>query len=160
MNLRGKFGSSHNLHAVFFNDWAIPQKPTNLKNPSLVPVPIHQIEMMMNVHNPLDATVLSYMDEHEEKPFPVPTDEEIRQWARVSRCEVPGLDNVPPSLNHALPENVFHCVCDIVRAVIRGELRLDILRETIVVPLSRAKEDLLTRSRGGPATGRCGDTHK
>ena len=38
--------------------------------------------------------------------------------------------------------NVFHCVCDIVRAIIRGELRLDILRETVVFPLSKGKEDL------------------
>ena len=96
----------------------------------------------MNVHNPWDATVLSFMDEHEKKPFPVPTDEEIRQWARVSRCKVPGPDNVPPYPNYVLPDNVFHSVCDIVRAIIRGELRLDILRETIVVPLSKGKEDL------------------
>ena len=231
MKLKGKFGSSHNFHAVFFHDWAIPQKPTNrcygwgkkqiklfkskmreqfnycptdvehgvkwLNNaivqafhsvqdcspnvkaktpegweqrikklaslarrnpkiffrrakadflipmkPSRVPVPIHQIEMMMNVHNPWDATVLSFMDEHEEKPIPVPTDEEIRQWARVSRCKAPGPDNVPPYLYYVLPDNVFHWVCDIVRAIIRGELRLDILRETVVFPLSKGKEDL------------------
>ena len=26
---KGKFGSSHNFHAVFFHDWAVPQKPVN-----------------------------------------------------------------------------------------------------------------------------------
>ena len=113
-----------------------------LMKPSRVPLPIHQIEIMMNVHNPWVATVLSFMDEHEEKPIPVPTDDEIRQWARVSRCKAPGPDKVPPYLYHVLPDNVFHWVCDIVRAIIRGELRLDILGETVVFPLSKGKEDL------------------
>ena len=131
--------ASRNLRTFFRrakDDFLIRRKP------SRVPVPIHQIEMMMNVHNPWDATVLFFMDEHEGKPFPVPMNGEIRQWARVSRCKVPGPDNVPPYLCYVLPDNVFHLVCDIVRAIIRGELRLDILRETIVVPLSKGKEDL------------------
>ena len=29
VKLNRKFGSSHNFHAMFFHDWAIPQKPTN-----------------------------------------------------------------------------------------------------------------------------------
>ena len=125
---------------IFFRrakaDFLIPMEP------SPVPVPIHQIEMIMNVHNPWDATAPSFMDEHEEKPIPVPTDEEIRQWARVSRCKAPGPVNVPRYLYYVLPDNVFHWVCDIVRAIIRGELRLDILRETVVFPLSKGNEDL------------------
>ena len=96
----------------------------------------------MNVHNPWDATVSSFMDEHEEKPILVPADEEITQWARVSRFEVPGLDNVPPYLNFVVPDNVFHWVCDIVRAIIRGKSRLDILRETGGFPLNQGKKDL------------------
>ena len=231
VKLKGKFGSSHNFHALSFLDRAIPQKPTNrcygwgekqiklfkskmrgqfnccptdvehgvkwLNNaivqafhsvqdcspnveaktpdgwerrienlanlarrnqkiflrrakaeflipmkPSGVPVPIHQIEMTMNVHNPWDAVELSVMHEHEEKSILVPTDEDIRQWARVSRCKVPGPDNVPPFLYYVLPDNVFHWVCDIVRAIIRGELRLDILRETVLFRFSKRKEDL------------------
>ena len=125
---------------IFFRrakaDFLIPMKP------SQVPVRVYQIEMMMNVRNPWDATVLSFVDEHEERRIPVPTDAESRQWARVSRCKAPGPDNVRPYLYDVLPDNVFHWVCDIVRAITRGELRLDILRETVVFPLSKGGEAL------------------
>ena len=47
----------------------------------------------MNVLNPWDITVSFLNDEHEQKPIPVTTDEEIGQWARVSRCKAPGPDN-------------------------------------------------------------------
>ena len=104
----------------------------------------------MNVHNPWDASVLSFLDQHEEKPIAFPTDEEIRQWARVSRCKAPGPDNVPPYLYYILPDNVFHLICDIVRAIVRGELHLDILRETVVFLLIKGKEDLSVASAWRP----------
>ena len=115
----------------------IPMKPSGVR------VSLDKLAAMINVNYVWDCMIVDLMEAYPEKPFSEGAGEVLVGWARVARCNAPGPDGIRPYLYYITPDQIFHWVCDIVKMVIRPNLRLDVLREGIVFGLSKRREYLL-----------------
>ena len=107
-----------------------------------LPVTAASVMRLMQTNNAWDPTVTSALPllDSDEDP-PLPTDEELRAYARVPRFKSPGPDGIPPYLFYILPDSVFSVVGNVVRELLCRPCARAGIFESTLVSLFKGKGD-------------------